>query len=103
VDDGELVGSPDGEDYEEDETGEVDGATSAEAGVAADIDHANVGEPHGEGEENLGVEKVGGADSLLGDERADEEAGGHARETEEKGPESDLVGGFERRKPGNGG
>ena len=69
--DGELVGRPDGEDYEEDEAGEVDGATSAEAGLAANVDHANVGEPHGEREEDLGVEKVGGANGLLGDERAD--------------------------------
>ena len=70
VDGGELVGGPDGEDDEEDEAGEIDGAASAQAGVAADEDHRDVGEPHGEGEEDLGVAEVGGADGCLGDERS---------------------------------
>ena len=39
VDGRELVGGPDGEDDEEDEAGEIDGAASAQAGVAADVDH----------------------------------------------------------------
>ena len=34
---------------------------------------------------------------------ADEQAGGHAGEAEEEGLEGDLVGGFERREPGEGG
>ncbi len=66
VDGGELVGGPDGEHDEEDEAGEVDGAAAAQAGVAADEDHADVGDPHGEGEQHLGIEKEGGADGLLG-------------------------------------
>ena len=98
-----MVGGPDGEDDEEDEAGEIDGAASAKAGVAADVDHADVGQPHGEGEEDFGVEEVGCADGLLGDEGADEEAGGHAGEAEEEGLEGDLVGGFEGWKPGEGG
>ncbi len=103
MDGGELVGGPDGEDDEEDEAREIDGAASAEAGVAADVDHADVGQPHGEGEQDLGVEEVGCADGLLGDERADEEAGGHAGQAEEEGLEGYLVGGFEGWEPGEGG
>ena len=48
MNDGELISSPDGENDEEDETGEIDGAASTKAGVATDVDHADVGEPHGE-------------------------------------------------------
>ena len=99
MDDGELVGSPDGEDDEKNEAREIDCAASAEAGVAADVDHADVGEPHGEGQEDLGVEEIGRADGLLGDKGADEETGGHTWKAEEEGPEGDLVGGFERRQP----
>ncbi len=73
-----MVGGPYGEDDEEDEAREIDGSATAEAGVAADVDHTDVSQPHGEGEQNLGVEEVGWADGLLGDERADEQAGGHA-------------------------
>jgi len=103
VNDGELVGGPYGEDDEEDEAGEIDGFTSAKTGVAADVDHADVGEPHGEGEQDLGVEEVGRTDGLLGDEGTDEEAGGHAGEAEEEGLEGDLIGCFERGKPGESG
>ena len=66
VDDRELVGGPDGEDDEEDEAGEIDGAAAAEAGDAADVNHRDVGEPHGKGEQNLGVAEVGGADGAAG-------------------------------------
>ena len=59
--------------------------------MAADVDHRDVDEPHGEGEEDLGVAEVGGADGVLGDERADEQAGGHAGQAEEEGLEGDLV------------
>ena len=68
VDGRELVGSPDAEDDQEDEAGEIDGAAAAQAGVAADEDHGEVGEPHGEGEQDLGIEEVAGADGLLGDQ-----------------------------------
>ncbi len=103
MDGAELVGNPDGEDDEKDEAGEIDGAASAQAGLAADEDHADIGQPHGEGEQNLGIEEVGGSNGQLGDERADEQAGGHAGQTEEERFKSDLVGGFERRQPGDGG
>ena len=98
MDGGELVGRPDGEDHQEDEAGEIDGAASAEAGVAADEDHADVGEPHGEGEQNLGVAKVGDAVGDLREERADEEAGGHAGQTEEERLEGDEIEGLKRRQ-----
>ncbi len=98
-----MVGSPDGEDDEEDEAREVDGASSAKTGVAADVDHANVGQPHGEGEQDLGVKEVRWTDGLLGDEGADEETGGHAGQAEEEGLEGDLVRGFEGREPGESG
>ena len=97
-----LVGCPDGEDDEEDEAGEVDGAASPKAGVAADEDHGNVGQPHGKGEEDFRVEKVGRTNGLLGDDGADEQTGGHAGEAEEQGFKGYLVGGFERREPGEG-
>ena len=71
--------------------------------MAADVDHRDVGKPHGEGEEDLGIAKVRRTDGDLGDERADEEAGGHAGKAEEERPEGDLVGGFERWEPGDGG
>lgn len=71
--------------------------------MPADVDHHDVGEPHGEGEEDLGVAEVRRADGGLGDERADEQAGGHAGKAEEERLEGDLVGGFERREPGEGG
>jgi hypothetical protein len=107
VDGGELVGGPDGEDEEEDEAGEVDGSSSAEAGDAADVDHPNVDEPHGEGEEDLGVAEIRRADGGLGDERADEEAGGHAGKSEEEGFEGDLIqdleGGLKDGEPREGG
>ena len=103
MDCGELVCGPDSKDNEKDEAGQIDGAASAKTGDAAEIDHRDVDEPHREGEEDLGVAEVGGADGGLGDERADEEACGHAREAEEESLEGDLVGGFERRKPGEGG
>jgi hypothetical protein len=96
----ELVGGPDGEDDEEDEAGEVDGTASAEAGVTTDVDHANVGQPHGEREQDFGIEEVAGTNRLLGDERADEQAGGHAGEPEEESLEGDLVDCFERWEPG---
>jgi len=100
MDDGELVGSPDSEYNQEDEAGEIDGAASAEAGVTTNVDHADVGEPHCEGEEDLGVQEVRRADGLLGDERAYEEAGGHAGEAEEEGLEGYLVGCLKRWQPG---
>ena len=103
VDGRELVRSPDGEDDQEDKAGEVDGAASAQAGVATDEDHADVGEPHGEGEKDLWIEEVAGTDGLLGDERADEQADGHAGKAEEERLECDLVGGVERGEPGDGG
>ena len=103
MDGGELVCGPDGEDDEEDEAGEIDGAAATQACRAADVDHGDVGQPHGEGEEDLGVSEVGGTDGGLGDERADEQAGGHAGEAEEEGFEGDLVGCLERREPGEGG
>lgn len=68
--------------------------------MTADVDHCNVDEPHGEGEKNLGVAEVGGAHRGLGDERANEQAGRHAGEAEEKRLEGDLVNCFQRRKPG---
>ncbi len=52
--------------------------------MAADEDHADVGDPHSEGEEDLGVEEVAGTDGLLGDEGADEQADGHAGEADEE-------------------
>jgi hypothetical protein len=103
VDGGELVGSPDRENDEEGEAGKVDGATPAQAGVAADEDHEAVGQPHGEGEEDLGIEEVMRPDGLLSDPGADEEAGGHAGKAEEEALEGDLVGGLERREPGEAG
>jgi len=103
VDGGELVCGPDGEDDEEDEAGEIDGAASAETGVTADVDHCDVGQPHGEGEKDLGVAEVRRADGGLRDERADEQAGGHAGEAEEEGFESDLISCLERWEPGEGG
>jgi hypothetical protein len=63
---------------------------------SADKDHQDVDQPHGEGKEDLGIAEVGWADGGLGDERPDEQAGCHARKTEEEGPEGDLVRGFER-------
>jgi len=98
-----LIGSPDGEDDEEDEGGEIDGAASADTGGAANVDHCDVGEPHGEGQKDLGVAEVRGTDSSLRDEGADEQASGHAGKAKEEGLESDLVGGFERGEPGEGG
>lgn len=97
---GELVGGPDGDDDEEDEAGEVDGAASAQAGVTPDEDHEAVGEPHGEGEKDLGIVEVGGADGLFGEGGADEQAGGHAGEAKEEGLEGHLVDGLERRQAG---
>jgi len=94
-----LVGRPDSEDDEKDEAGQIDGAASAQAGVAADEDHGDVGQPHGEGQQDFGIEKVRRTDGLLGDDGADEQAGGHAGEAEEESLEGDLIGGFERRKP----
>jgi hypothetical protein len=102
VDRGELVCGPDGKDDEKDEAGEIDGAASAEAGDAAKVDHRDVDEPHGEGEKDLGIAEVRGAYRDLGDERSDEQTGGHAGQTEEESLQSDLVGGFQRRKPGEG-
>ncbi len=94
MDGGELVCCPYGEDDEEDEAGEIDGAAATQTCRAADVDHGDIGQPHGEGEKDFGVSEVGGADRGLGDERADEEAGGHARETEEEGLKGYLVGCF---------
>ena len=102
VNDRELVRRPDGEDDEEDEAGEIDRASPAQAGVAADEDHSDVGQPHGEGEQHLWVEKVRRPDGLLGYDGADEQAGGHARKAEEESSEGYLVSGFQRRKPGEG-
>jgi hypothetical protein len=91
VDCGELVCRPDGEDDQEDEAGEIDGAASAQPGVTANVDHGDVGQPHGEGEEDLGIAEVRGSDGGLGDERADEETGGHAGQAEEERLEGDLI------------
>ena len=103
MDNGELVCGPDGEDDEEDEAGEIDGAAPTQTGRTANVNHGDVGEPHGEGEKDFGVAEVSGPDGGLGDERADEQAGSHAGEAEEEGLESYLVGGFEGRKPREGG
>ncbi len=103
VNDGELIRGPDGEDDEEDKAGEIDGTASAEAGVAADEDHGDVGQPHGEGEQDFGIEEVRRPDSLLGNDGADKQAGSHAGQAEEQGFKGNLVGGFERREPGEGG
>ena len=80
---GELVSGPDGEDDEEHEAGEVDGAPSAETGDAANVDHRDVSEPHSKGEEDLWIAEVGRTYGDLCDERADKQAGGHARQAEE--------------------
>ena len=98
-----MVGGPDSKDDEEDEAGEIDRAASAQAGVAADEDHGRVHEPHGEGEQDLGVEEEGWPDSLLRDERADEETHRHTGEAVEEGLQGDLVSGVERREPAQGG
>jgi hypothetical protein len=98
MDRGELVGGPDGQNDEEDKAGEIDGSASAQAGVPADVDHKDINEPHGKGEKDLWIAEVGWPDSCLGDERANEQTGGHAGKSEEKGPESDLVGCFQRRE-----
>ena len=45
----------------------------------------DVGEPHGEGEQDLGVAEVGGAVRDLREHGADEQAGGHAGQAEEQG------------------
>ena len=71
--------------------------------MAANEDHEAVGEPHGEGKEDLGVGEEGGTVGLFGEGRPDEEAGGHAGKAEEEGPKGDLVGGIEGREPGEGG
>jgi hypothetical protein len=68
--------------------------------VTSDVDHRNVGEPHREREEDFGVAEVRSSNGGLGDERADEQTGSHAGEAKEKSFEGDLVGGFERREPG---
>lgn len=103
VDGRELISRPDDENDEEDKGGEIDRAASTEAGSTADVDHCDVGKPHCEGEEDLGIAEVRSADCGLCDERADEQTGGHAGEAEEERLEGDLVGGFERRKPGERG
>ena len=98
MDGGELVGGPDGEDDEEDEAREIDGAASAKAGVAANVDHAGCrratwrrrGEFWGRGS-RMGQQ-------WLGDERADEQTCGHAGEAKEESLEGDLIGGFEWRE-----
>jgi hypothetical protein len=99
VDGRELIRGPNNENDEEDKGGEIDRAASTEAGGTADVDHCDVGEPHREGEEDLGIAEVRGADCGLCDERADEQAGGHARKAEEERLEGDLIGGFEWGKP----
>ena len=106
MDSGELVGCPDGEDNQKDEAGEIDGATAAETGGTADKDHGDVSDPHGKRQEDLGIAEVGGAEVLLCDDRADEQARGHAGQPEEEGFERDLIDGFKRsiecRKPARG-
>ena len=62
--DGQLVGGPDCENDEEDEAGKIDRAASAQAGVATDVDHRNVDNPHGEREEDFGVGEEGRAGGL---------------------------------------
>jgi len=69
--------------------------------VPTNEDHANVGEPHGKRQQNLGVEKVGRADGLLSDNGTDEQTGGHAGQAEEQCLQRDLVCSFERRQPGD--
>ena len=86
-----LVCGPYREDDEEDEAGEVNGASSTQTCRAANVDHCDIGEPQCEREEDLGVAKIGCADRDLGDKGADEESGGHARQAEEEGLEGDLV------------
>lgn len=96
MDSGELVGGPDTEDNHEDEAGEIDGTASAEAGVAADVDHSDVSKPHGEGQEDLGVAEVRCAVGDLREERAHQQAGCHAWKAEEQRLEGDGVDGGER-------
>lgn len=96
----ELIGRPNREDDKEYKAGKIDGAASAQTGVAANEDHRDVGQPHGEGEEDLWITEVAGTHGDLGDERADEQAGGHAGEAEEQSFQGNLIGGFERREPG---
>ena len=100
---GKLICGPDGEDEEEDEAGKVDRSASAEADDAADVDHRDIDEPHGESEEDLGVAEVRRTYGGLGYKRTDKEAGGHAGKSEEEGLLGDLIDRLERRKPGEGG
>ena len=100
---GELVRSPDEENDQEDEAGEVNGAAATEARGAADKDHSDVGHPKAEREQNLGVAEVLGAVVRLRDNGADEQASGHAWQSEQQRLEGDLIDGLkrrvERRKP----
>ena len=64
----ELIGGPDGENDKKDEGREIDSAASAKTGDAADVDHCDVGKPHGEGEDDLWIAEVGGANGDLRDE-----------------------------------
>ena len=67
------------------------------------MDHADVGDPHGEGEEDFGVAEVRGPVGDLREEGADEQAGGHAGEAEKEGAESDGIDGGERGELDAGG
>ena len=100
---GEEVCRPDSENNKKDKGGEIDGATTAQTGMPTDVDHADVGDPEGKGEQNLGIGKVGEADCLLGEGGADEEPGRHAGQAEEETFQAKLIGGFERRQAAQGG
>ena len=56
---------PDGEDDQEDEARKIDRAAAAKTAHAADVNHRNVSEPHGEGEQDLGVAEVRGVRRLI--------------------------------------
>ena len=66
--------------------------------MATNEDHGAVGDPHRKGKQYLGIEKVAGTHCLLGDQRADKQTAGHARQAEEKTLQSDLI----RRPPAGG-
>jgi hypothetical protein len=97
---GKLIRRPDRDYHKKDEAGEIDGAAASETRVAADEDHQDVRDPHGDGEENFGVGEERRTDGLQSEHGAYEEASGHAGEAEAEGVEGDLVEGFERRQPG---
>lgn len=83
MDGGELVGCPYSEHNEKDEARKIDGATSAQTGMAADVDHRYVSEPHRKGEKYLRIAEVARAHRRLCDERSDKQTCCHAGEAKE--------------------